>query len=97
VPVDALHGQAAEIKKLDAEDVDSHNEMLRDAWKALKEHGVTPQTVRALHEQDATKVKGIDEVAEHVADRWPSKFSPLSEHPSDTLFSLLKEGMKADN
>jgi hypothetical protein len=95
VPVDALHGQAAEIKKLDAEDVDSHNEMLRDAWKALREHGVTPQTVRALHEQDATKVKGIDEVAEHLADRWPSKFSPLSEHPSDTLFSMLKEGMKS--
>jgi GGDEF domain-containing protein len=94
VPVDALHSQAAELKKLNAEDVDSHNDMLRTAWSELKPHGMTPLKLARLREQDATKVPGIDEVAEHVADRWPSKFAPLKEHPSDTLFSLLQEGIR---
>jgi hypothetical protein len=68
-------------------------EMLQDARKALAGISGHGQAIALIagRGKDAGSVKGIDEVAEDMAKRFPSYF-PNNEHASDVLFDMLKGG-----
>lgn len=66
------------------------------AMQALKEFGVTPATIRKVERKglDAAAIKGIDEVADTLARRFPELFDE-SAHASDTVFQLIQEAPRA--
>lgn len=87
-----LHQLADELRQHSKAYADEHNAILAEARKALGEHSGAAKVLGASDRiEDASQVKGMDEVAEDMAERYPSYFSD-SEHASDTLFGLLKEG-----
>lgn len=89
---DHLHQLAGEIRDQSKAFTEDHNEMLAFARKALGEFGGAAKVLGASDRiEDASQIRGMDEVAESVAKRWPSYFSE-NEHASDTLFGMLREG-----
>lgn len=91
VPKEAVDALARDIADSDRGNVAGHNDLLREAWRALKEHGTTPQSLR--HAEDADAVKGLDEVADALGDLVQPLLS-RGENAEDGLFRLLKEGMR---
>lgn len=90
-----LHQLAAEIGEHHGAFANEHNAMLREARDALKEFGGAAKVIGATDRiEEAGQIRGMDEVAETIARRYPSYFRD-SEHVTDTLFGLLKEGNRA--
>lgn len=88
-----LHQLADEIKAHHAAFAAERKQLLKDARDALGEFG---GQAKALHlmagrGKDAGSVKGIDEVAEGLAERYPALFPP-HQHASDTLYEMLTDG-----
>jgi hypothetical protein len=88
-----LHQLAAQLVAHDKEFTADRRQMLADARKSLAAIGGHGKALHLIagRGKDAASIKGLDEVAEDLAKRYPSAFSE-HEHASDTLFSLLTEG-----
>jgi hypothetical protein len=95
---DDLHQLAAEFMAHDRASVDDRTAALREAREGLKEFGGQYKTIglraaRGAAGGDAKNIKGIDQVAETLARRYPHLFAgDEHEHVTDRLFDMLAAG-----
>lgn len=82
-----VHHLAGELMQTRAATNAEINEVIRDSYDQLKEHGSSHQSVR--HALDADQVKGLDEVADYWTARRPDLVPD-----SDALYQLLKDGIR---
>lgn len=89
-----LHQLAAEIQAHDREFKHDHTRMLQEARKLSTGLGygdISNLAARNAHGQiDADSIRGLDDVAERMAERYPEFFH--GHEPADRLFDLLVGG-----
>jgi hypothetical protein len=89
-----LHQLAADIVAHDAANVEDRKKMLRDARSALDHRSGAHRTIAASQGrggraiEDASQVRGLDEVAEQMAAEYPHLFHGRG-HLDDQLFEML--------
>lgn len=88
-----LKAAALEIQGNDRANVQRYNEALRTARTALKKYGNEVNHVRSERIEDATDIRGLDQVAEYLKEEYPDLF-PSNKNSDDALFDMLKAGNK---
>lgn len=90
-----LHQLAAEVLAHDSAAISERAAMLQDARRALDEHGKAHRTIHAAQGrssgrlEDATSIRGIDEVAEKAMADHPHLFTGRGD-AADQLFEMLE-------
>jgi hypothetical protein len=93
-----LHQLSAEFAAHDKASVDDRRAALHEAREGLKEFGnqykvIALRASRGAAGGDAKNIRGIDQVAETLARRYPHLFAgDEHEHVTDRLFDLLAAG-----
>jgi hypothetical protein len=86
-----LHQLAAEIMAHDRAAVEERTAMLREARQALSEFGGKHKAL-TTGRIEQSNVRGMDEVAEDLAQRYPHAFDERHGHVSDQLHDMLTRG-----
>lgn len=99
--LEELAQRAQHHRELDAEAIGPHNELIRAAWSALKEFGISRMTFVHVRKSgsDASnkRLNGFDDVASQMARQYPDIFRDANKdnataHADDILFDRLDEG-----
>jgi hypothetical protein len=94
IPKQELHQLAGEILAHDREHVEARRLMLQDAWRHARALGTDLRTLaaRAAGGIDDDAVRGLDDVAESMAEMYPEQFAGHRGDAASRLFDLLAEG-----
>lgn len=94
LPSKDLHQLAADVLAHNKAFVDEQSQILKEARRALSEHGAQWKTLKMHADRtggDSDKIKGLDEVAGDMAEKYPEHFHD-AEHAVDTLYGMLAAG-----
>jgi hypothetical protein len=87
-----LHQLAAEILAHDREYKNDRKRMLQEARQALNEFGGAWRVIHTESFEEADQIRGLDEVAEDLSQKYPYLFDARHGNADDQLFDMLKQG-----